>query len=87
MTEPQDDNIYRICIFPDGVDVICFGLSSIDSDIGGHYDRSDDLPNWVKERLAVLMILGSTPPTSGVAGIGRRISSNVYWVYAPTVTS
>ena len=82
-----DDNIYRVGIFPDGIDVMCFGLSSVDSGIDGHYDLSDDLPDWVKERLAVLMILSSTPPTPEVAGIGRRISSHVYWVYAPETTS
>jgi hypothetical protein len=86
-TQTDDDNIYRISIFPDGVDVMCFWLASVDSNIDGHYDLTDDLPNWVKERLAVLMILSSTPPTSEVAGIGRRISSHVYWVYAPETTS
>jgi len=83
----HDDNIYRVSVFPDGIDIICFGLSSIDSDINGHYDRSDDLPNWVKERLAVLMITNGIPPTQEVAGVGRRISSHVYWVYAPETTS
>jgi hypothetical protein len=87
VSEVHDDNIYRVSVFPDGIDIICFGLSSIDSDINGHYDRSDDLPNWVKERLAVLMITNGTPPTQEVAGVGRRISSHVYWVYAPETTS
>jgi hypothetical protein len=82
----SDDNIYRVSVFPDGIDIVCFGLSSIDSPIDGHYDRTDDLPNWVKERLAVLMITSGTPPTQEVAGIGRRISSHVYWVYAPETT-
>jgi hypothetical protein len=83
----HDDNIYRVSVFPDGIDIVCFGLSSIDSDINGHYDRTDDLPNWVKERLAVLMITSGIPPTQEVAGVGRRISSHVYWVYAPETTS
>lgn len=83
----SDDNIYRVSIFPDGIDIVCFGLSSIDSSIDGHYDQSNDLPNWVKERLAVLMITSSTPPTQEIAGVGRRISSHVYWVYAPETTS
>jgi hypothetical protein len=87
MGEVHDDNIYRVSVFPDGVDILCFGLSSIDSDINGHYDRTDDLPEWVKERLAVLMITSGIPPTQEVAGIGRRISSHVYWVYAPETTS
>jgi len=87
MSKVHDDNIYRVSVFPDGIDILCFGLSSIDSDINGHYDRSDDLPNWVKERLAVLMITNGIPPTQEVAGVGRRISSHVYWVYAPETTS
>jgi hypothetical protein len=86
-SQVHDDNIYRVSVFPDGIDIVCFGLSSIDSDINGHYDRTDDLPEWVKERLAVLMITSGTPPTQEVAGVGRRISSHVYWVYAPDTTS
>jgi hypothetical protein len=80
----SDDNIYRVSIFPDGVDVVCFGLDSIDSKLEGHYDRIDDLPDWVKERLAVLNMMSSTPPTNEVEGVGRRISGHVYWVFAPT---
>lgn len=85
--EMHDDNVYRVSVFPDGVDVMCFGLGSIDSPIDGHYDKPDDLPEWVKERLAVLMITSGIPPTQEVTGIGRRISSHVYWVYAPETTS
>jgi hypothetical protein len=86
-TTVHDDNIYRVSVFPDGVDILCFGLSSVDSGIDGHYDRTDDLPNWVKERIAVLMITSGIPPTQEVVGVGRRISSHVYWVYAPETTS
>jgi len=82
-----DNNIYRISVSSKKVDVICFGLSRIDSPLEGYYDTVDDLPQWVKERLAVLMITDSTPPTQEVAGIGRRISRTVYWVYAPETTS
>jgi hypothetical protein len=79
----NDDNVYRVSIFPDGVDVIAFGLFGVDSFYEGHYSRPDDLPEWVKERLAVLMIMSATPPTQDVEGVGRRISSHVFWVYAP----
>jgi hypothetical protein len=78
-----DDNVYRISIFPKRVDVICFGLESIDSCLEGHYSGVDALPNWVKERLAVLNMIPVTPPMPEVEGIGRRISSHVYWVFAP----
>lgn len=83
----NDDNTYRISIFPDGVDVMCFGLESVDSCLEGHYDRIDDLPNWVKERIAVLNMIPVSPPTSTVEGVGRRISAHVYWVFAPTTSA
>lgn len=79
----NDDNIYRVSVFPDGVDVVCFGLESVDSELEGHYDDIDLLPDWVKERLAVLNMMPSTAPTNEVVGIGRRISDHVYWVFAP----
>ena len=82
----NDDNVYRVSIHPDGVDVIGFGLFGVDSFFEGHYSRPDDLPEWVKERLAVLMITSATPPTQEVEGVGRRISSHVFWVYAPERT-
>jgi len=81
----NDDNVYRVSIYPDGVDVIGFGLC-VDSFFEGHYSRPDDLPEWVKERLAVLMIMSATPPTQEVEGVGRRISSHVFWIYAPERT-
>ena len=83
----HDDNTYRISVFPDGIDVVCFGLESVDSRLEGHYDRVDDLPGWVKERLAVLNMMSSTPPTNEVEGVGRRISAHVYWVYAPDMST
>ena len=83
---PHDDNIYRVSVFPDGVDVVCFGLESVDSQLEGHYDDANHLPNWVKERLAVLNMIPATPPTNEVEGVGRRISGHVYWVFAPDTT-
>jgi hypothetical protein len=74
---------YRIRITTGGVDVICFGLESVDSDLEGHYDRVDDLPSWVQERLAVLLVLDPRPPTAPIQGVGRRISERVFWVFAP----
>lgn len=78
-----DNDTYRVSVFPDGVDVMSFGLEGVDPQIEGHYDSIDLLPNWVKERLAVLSMIPPTPPTTLVVGVGRRISAHVYWVCAP----
>lgn len=87
MANMLDDNTYRIRLTGEGIEVVCFGLESVDSKLEGHYDGVDDLPDWVKERLAVLMVLDSTPPTGELEGVGRRISEKVFWVYAPTTAS
>jgi hypothetical protein len=79
----DDNNIYRVSVCPDGVDVICFGMG-VDTIHDGHYINADVLPKWVQERLAVLMMMSCTPPTEEVEGVGRRISRDVYWVYKPT---
>ena len=79
----DDNNIYRVSVCPDGVDVICFGMG-VDTIHDGHYINADVLPKWVQERLAVLMMMSYTPPTEEVEGVGRRISRDVYWVYKPT---
>ena len=84
---PSDDRVYRVGVFPDGIDVICFGLESVDSTLEGHYDRLDLLPKWVQERLALLNMIPPTPPTCTVDGVGRRISAHVYWVFAPDAST
>jgi hypothetical protein len=82
-----DDTVYRIHLYTDHIEVLCFGIDSVDSTLEGEYHSTDDLPDWVKERLAVLMVMSSTPPTGDVAGVGRRISERVFWVYAPSADS
>lgn len=85
--EVRDSNTYRVSVFPDHVTVLCFGLESVDSCLEGTYHSVDVLPDWVKERLAVLNMIPPSPPTYEVEGVGRRISATVYWVFAPTNAS
>ena len=42
------------------------------------YHSVDDLPSWVQERLATLMILDAD--SLGIEGLGMRITNNLYWV-------
>lgn len=80
---PHEDNIFRVNIASEGVDIMCLGLERVDSDVDGYYDCPDDLPDWVQERLAILMMMDATPPTTEVEGVGRRISASIFWVYGP----
>ena len=84
-----DEETFRVNIMPDGtVSVLCFSLPTVDSNCEGHYDRVDALPNWVQERLAILMMTDHRiKPTPHIADIGRRISEGIFWVYSPRATS
>lgn len=81
----SDDNVYRINTENSGrVEVLCFGIESIDTELDGYYDSLQVLPQWVQERITLLSMLSSKPPTEEVKGIGRRISLTTYWVYKPS---
>lgn len=83
-TRMDDNNAYRICVRSKGrIEVLCFGIESIDTELEGYYDSLQDLPKWVQERIALLSMLKSEPPTEDVEGVGRRISESTYWVYKP----
>ena len=81
--------LYRVRLIPDsvpipyGVEVMCLGVESIDPKLEGHYDSVDALPEWVRERLALLMMFDATPPIPELVSVGRRISKYVFWVMAP----
>ena len=78
----DEPKTYRISLNDKGgVEVVCFDLENIDSELEGYYDDVSGLPTWVQERIAVLAVCHHQPPTPTVEGIGRRISENVYWVY------
>jgi len=83
----SDNDIYRVCI-PFGTrvaEVMCIGLESVDNELEGIYDDLDELPTWVQESVAVLSMLPIDKPNQQVAGVGRRIAENIYWVYKLTM--
>lgn len=77
--------IYRLRLNKNAsIDTDCYDLiDSFSPELKKHYDTVDDLPDWVQEKLAVLMVINPTQ-TGGreVTGIGRRISELVFWIYA-----
>lgn len=75
--------MYRVEVMPPkkGGKVIVDNLDDfLDDPIGGVYDSTDKLPDWVKKRLAVLTMTSSKPPTEYIDGIGRRMSETVFWI-------
>lgn len=73
---------YRVSLTENGgIEVVCFDLENIDSELEGYYDGVSDLPEWVQERIAVLSVCNPDPPTPVVEGVGRRISDGIFWIY------
>ena len=82
---PTSDSVFRVEINlkTDFVEVYCFNeIDCVDKEAEGYYSGLDDLPEWIQNKLAVLMTLDHTPPTAPVEGVGKRISKNVFWVFA-----
>jgi hypothetical protein len=63
------------------VQVSTLGMDRVDGELYNYYSSVDELPRWVQERLSVLTMLSSPPPTCEVANIGSRMGPNSYWVY------
>ena len=79
-----DDLTYRVVVYPDrSAHVQWFGNGGVDALLRHYYDSVDDLPDWAQERLAILMMLPADKPTPEIPGVGRRISEDRFWVYAP----
>ncbi len=75
--------IYRIQINDDHtVETTCYEmLDAFDPELKKYYETLDELPKWVQDKLAVLMLLDHTKVNEEVEGVGRRINENVYWVF------
>jgi hypothetical protein len=75
--------IYRIQINGDNtVETTCYEmLDAFDPELKKYYETLDELPKWVQDKLAVLMLLDHTKVNEEVEGVGRRINENVYWVF------
>lgn len=76
----QAKDVLRLEVIDGSVTIINFSLEMLDNDISGWYSEVDLLPDWVKDRLALLMMVDPTPPTKYVDGVGRRISETVFWI-------
>lgn len=82
---PPDGTVFRVEINlkTNYVEVFCFSEADcVDKEAEGYYSSVDDLPEWIQNKLAVLMTIDHTPPISPVEGVGKRISKNIFWVFA-----
>ena len=77
----QDYTLYQIKIDANTkrVHVLCLGMYCVDSELKEWYESVDDLPKWVREKLALLMML--EPMLEYNSEIGYRASDYEFYIY------
>ncbi len=85
LPDTPDDKLYRVQVHgvTNAIEVSCIGIDRVDAEAEGMYCSADDLPLWLQERLAVLMVSSAKPVTNMIEGVGRRIDKTTYWVIKP----
>lgn len=83
MRKRRPDTVYRVVINDETklVHVISFGMERVDVSPERVYNSVNDLPEWMQEGVALLMMTSAKPPTNEVDGVGRRIDETTYWLY------
>ncbi len=79
----KKEPIYRLVLHDDGtVETTCYEmLDAFDPQLKKWYESIDELPKWVQDKIAVLMLLDHTKTNEEIENIGRRISKDVFWVF------
>jgi hypothetical protein len=83
MLKRRPDTVYRVVLSNETklVHVISFGMERVDVSPERVYNSVNDLPKWMQEGVALLMMTSAKPPTEEVGGVGRRIDETTYWLY------
>ena len=80
----KQEPIYRLEIHDRTGEVItdCYDLlENFAPELKTSYDCVDELPQWVQDKLAVLMLFDHTKQNEEVENVGRRINKNIFWVF------
>jgi hypothetical protein len=82
--QPSDGGrpVYRVKFLADTdrVSVLHIGMDCLDPMPDGDYDW-DELPEWMRRKLAALATMHLPPPPREIDTVGQRISERVFWVY------
>jgi hypothetical protein len=79
----KKEPIYRISLNLDGsVQTTCYEmLDAFSPELKSFYSSVDEMPKWVQDRIAVLMLLDPDKLNQEVENVGRRISKDIFWVF------
>lgn len=70
--------LIRIQKYNKSVFVVALGINRVDAEVEGCYSSTEALPEWMQEKLALLMMLHCTPDINTLDGVGSKIGD---WEY------
>jgi hypothetical protein len=77
----DNDRVWSVRVPDKGqVTMVYIGYAPLDGARSLFYSTADALPEWVKDRIAVLRMLPPSPSSSAVYNVGRRVDKTTYWV-------
>jgi hypothetical protein len=84
MCDVENDRVWSVRV-PDGkpASMVYIGYAPTSEKRYNTYPSADALPDWVKDRIAVLRMLPPKPGESVVRDVGRRVDVTTYWVVEP----
>ena len=71
------DTLYSVTIseHTKKVYVSCIGINCVDNELKDVYTSIDKLPTWVKDKIAILMLVDK------VEGIGYKVEDEKFYIY------
>jgi hypothetical protein len=80
----ENDRVWSVRV-PDerSASMIYIGYSPCTGERYLRYSSPNALPEWVKDRIAVLRMMPPKPGESVVRDVGRRVDATTYWVVEP----
>ena len=71
------DTLYSVTVskHTKKVHVTCIGMECVDNELKDVYNSVDDLPTWVKDKIALLMLVDKGQ------GIGYRVGDEKFYIY------
>ena len=71
------DTLYSVTVskHTKKVYVSCIGINCVDNELKDVYTSIDKLPTWVKDKIAILMLVDK------VEGIGYKVEDEKFYIY------
>jgi len=69
---------YRVCFDSDTKQIDVLNMQTLEHQL---YNESEQIPEWMQRKIAVLRFMGSKVIGEDIEGVGCALSPDKYWLY------